>query len=113
MSQTQNQKNQSQKEASSKPQAIINKCQFIVDGLKDNGAWQVVVEDFEKQRKDLDDTWHFITNEKHWYEARVTKLAVNKILNLVGDYENDMKVAQVELSKIKDTETNIPADVDN
>jgi len=113
MSQTQNQKNQKPNEVSSDLQERVNRNQYIIDGLRDNGAWVKVIEDVEQQRKRLDDRWQYVSDPAKMNEFRITKMAVMKVINLLSDYEFDMKQAQEVLSKINNTETNIPADVDN
>jgi len=66
---------------------------MVVDSLESNPGWLAVVDDFNEQRWRLDDTWQNVSDDKAWFEYRVTKLAVMKVLNLVDDYKNDMKVA--------------------
>ena len=74
-------------------QDIINRCQSVVDSLENSGGWSIVLDDFEEQRNRLDDTWQNVSDEKAWFEYRITKLAVMKVLNLVDDYKSDMKLA--------------------
>ena len=92
---------------------ILNRSQHIVDGLKNNEAWDMVLEDIKSERQRLDDTWHLLTDEKKWYEFRVTKMAVMKIINMISDYESDMKLAASEIDKVKHSADQIPHDVDN
>ncbi len=94
-------------------QKIVNRSQTIIDGLRNNQAWEMVIEDFKDERQRLDDTWQYITDEKKWYEYRVTKMAVMKIINMISDYEADMKTAAGKIDKIKSTTEQIPVDVDN
>ena len=107
---TENQKLKNQKDSL---QDIINKNQYIITGLKDNGAWKAVLEDVNKNKQKLDDTWQYISDPVKMMEFRITKLAVMKIVNLISDYEADSRVALENLKKIEDTEGQIPADVDN
>ena len=92
---------------------IASRCQQIIDGLEGNGAWELVLEDFEKQRKRLDDTWQFVKDNDKWYEYRITKLAVNKILTLIDDYKKDMNLATSEIAELENTDNSIIRDVDN
>ncbi len=92
---------------------IVKRAQFIVDGLRDNGAWEMVLEDFGKECNRLDDNWCFVKDVEVWKEWRVTKLAVLKVLNLVDDYKADMDTAQAEIAKITSTDDAIIKDFDN
>lgn len=91
-------------------QDVINRCQLIIDGLENNGAWLAVLEDFNEQRQRLDDTWQNVSDDKAWYEYRITKLAVMKVLNLVEDYKSDMKVALEEKFKLDNPDKIIQRD---
>ena len=94
-------------------QDIINRCDLVINGLESSGAWTIVLEDVEETRQRLDDTWQNISNEKQWYEFRVTKMAVMKIINLIDDYKNDLKTASEELFKAQNPDKAIQADVQN
>ena len=94
-------------------QAIVDNAQYIIDGLIGNGAWERVLEDFQKERQRLDDTWQFVQEDKRWYEYRITKMAVLKIVNLIGDYRQDKETALSRIQDLIDTEDRIPKDVDN
>ena len=86
---------------------------MVINGLESSGAWTIVLEDVEETRQRLDDTWQNISNEKDWYEFRVTKMAVMKIINLIDDYKNDRLVASDELFKTQNPDKVIQADVQN
>ncbi len=94
-------------------QKIVNKSQTIIDGLRDNQAWAIVIDDFKANRQRLDDKSQSVTDEKKWYEYRVTKMAVMKVINRIRDYEFDMKLAADKIDKIRKSTEEIPADVDN
>ena len=90
-----------------------DRAQTIIDMLGSSGAWDMVLEDFEVERKRLDDTWHLVTKEKDWYEFRVTKMAVLKIVNLLEDYKHDRDTAVMELRDILNPDGGIVKDFDN
>jgi len=92
---------------------IINRSQTVINGLEECGAWKLVVEDIEKQCKNLDDNWQFVDDEKKLREFRITKMAVLKIKNLIDDYRFDMERATRELKSLVDKKNNIQKDVDN
>jgi hypothetical protein len=91
---------------------FVSRATMIVEDLGSSNAWNLVLEDFEKQRKLLDDNWQYVMDEKKMHEFRVSKMAVHKILNLVNDYKNDLKMAGDELNAIENPKTNIIRDVD-
>ena len=105
----QNQELQSPKQL----QEVVNKCQFIIDGLETNGAWEKVIEDFKLTVKDLDDTWHFVKDEKIWFEYRITKMASMKVLHLIEGYRQDKVDALQKLQDLNPTEDTIVKDFDN
>jgi len=90
---------------------IARRSAEVVSGL-DNGAWRIVLEDMEAQRKGLDDNWQFVSDPAKLLEFRVTKMAVMKIINLVNDYRLVGESARTELEKINNPEENIDKDVD-
>ena len=103
---------EAQKEIS-EAQERVNRSQTIIDGLRNNQAWEMVVEDSKVGRQRLDDSWQGVTDEKKWVEYRVTKMAVMKIINLIDDYEADMLTAARIIDKIRNSAEQIPVDVDN
>jgi hypothetical protein len=94
-------------------QALINRCQLIVDNLEHNVGWEGVLEDFKRERQRLDDNWQFVTDKEKWIEWRATKMAVIKVLNVVEDYKMDMKTAIEEKFTLENPDKVIQADVDN
>lgn len=93
-------------------QDIVNKCDTVINGLAPSIAWQTVVEDFKVERQRLDDNWQNISDDKVWAEAKITKMAVNKIISLVDDYKNDRTLALKEIDDLINEEK-IAKDVDN
>lgn len=81
-----------------------------MDGLENSGGWLIVLEDFSEQRQRLDDTWQNVTDEKTWFEYRITKMATMKVLNLVDDYRQDMKTALTEKYKLENPDKVIQKD---
>jgi len=94
-------------------QKRINRYQMIVNGLEDSEAWREVVNDFNVERKRMDDNWQKVRDEKQWHEWRITKLAIMKIINIIDDYKNDIRVAKEEINKIDNPDKKIRKDVDN
>lgn len=92
---------------------VINRASAVINGLSGNSAWEIVCRDVEANRRNLDDNWQFVSDEKKMHEFRVTKIAVLKILNLLRDYQHDKELAEAELKKIQNPETVIDKDTDN
>lgn len=84
----------------------VSRNSAIVGELKGSNAWKMVCEDFDESKRRIDDAWAFIPeNDKDKLaELRISKLALVQIMNLVENYEHDLKVASEQLSKIDDPE---------
>ena len=108
-----NQKDQRTEDIVGQLERRRDRAQTIIDMLGSSGAWDMVLEDFEVERKRLDDTWQLVTDEKRWYEYRVTKMAVLKIVNLLEDYKHDRDTASMELKDLINPDGGIVKDFDN
>lgn len=84
----------------------ISRNSQIVSELKDSASWRMIREDFLDTKRRIDDTWAFVpvTEPEKLQELRVTRLAVDSIINLLGNYEHDLKTAQEQLAKADDPE---------
>jgi len=91
---------------------IERRSGLVISGLENSSSWKLVLEDFGKEVKRLDDSWQYIYDEKQWYEWRVTKLAAIKVVNLIEDYKQDLDRAKEELKIINNPKTHINKDVD-
>lgn len=85
-------------------QRKVNRNSIIVRELKNSEAWQLILEDFEAERKRIDDTWAIVDDSAKLQELRVGKLAILQILNMSSAYEHDLKVASEQLEKVDDPE---------
>lgn len=94
-------------------ETIARRAGAIVSGLEDSSAWKLVLEDFGKEIKRLDDTWQYIYEDKEWYEYRITKMAAMKVANLIEDYKHDLNRASEELKALENPATHIQKDIDN
>lgn len=92
---------ETQEQALDRLRGVVNKASIVIDNLEHNAGWEKVVEDMNEQKKRLDDTWQFISDEKKMQEYRITKIAVMKILNIIDDYRNDKAIASGEIYTIE------------
>jgi hypothetical protein len=88
----------------------VNKSSIAIDNLGKNPGWEIVLADISEQKKRLDDTWQFISDEKKMQEYRVTKIAVMKILNIIDDYRADKDTALEEIYRIENPDKIISKD---
>lgn len=96
-----------------KLQSIYDRAEAVINGLSENGAWQIVLEDFKKQCDDLNNNWQFVNDEKKMYEFKITKLAAMSVVNLIDNYKFNRDRAAQELQSITDPKNNIQKDVDD
>lgn len=80
----------------------VSRNSQIVNELKNSQAWALVLEDFEIEKKRIDDSWALVDDPKSLQELRVGKLAILQIINMASAYEHDLKVASEQLSKADD-----------
>lgn len=93
----------------------IIKCNTVINHLKSNPGWEVIIGDLSLAKKRADDTWHLIpkAQSEKLDELRVTKLAADYLINLYSIYEHDLVLAEKELNVIDNKETKVPKDFDN
>lgn len=91
----------------------IERCQKVINGIPGNEVIQILFEDLGKTREQIDNNWHFVNDEKKLMELRITKLAIGTLLGLVNNYENDLKVASMNLQKLRNSDTEVFNDYDN
>ena len=91
----------------------ISRLQTIINGLKDTEAWNLVLEDSKQQAAELDARWCWVKTSEEFQEMRVTKMAVQYILNLIETYETALENALRSKSEIVNVKDEIVKDVDN
>ena len=81
----------------------INRCSVIINELKNNAAFNMVIEDFEEMIEKIDSTWHLIPANQmdKLLEMRITKLAADSVLKIIANYEHDYDRCQKQLAEIK------------
>ena len=91
----------------------IARCEEVVRGLRDNRVWQVVKEDYEGTAKSLDMVWanEDVTSPR-FKQMQVAKMAATTFLNLLTNYEYDLKMAKSELAKFQSPKEEIRKDYD-
>ena len=78
----------------------IDKCSYIINGLKDYEPYLKMVEDFKAYASQLDASWQFIDEEKPLRQAQITKMATMSVINAINNYQHDLEKAQEGLLKI-------------
>ena len=94
----------------------IGECDSVISHLQNCPAWNIIHRDLEQQQKYIDENWHLLAEDDNYIhkirELRSTKLAYMHLLNIKQKYELDLKTAQDELNKIRNTGTKIVKDYD-
>lgn len=82
----------------------ISRCDVVINAIKSNTDWAIVLDDLSKERQRIDDSWHLST-ENGLLDLRVTKMAVMYLINLIQIYEKDREAASKRLHQIREPET--------
>lgn len=90
----------------------INRCNEIITGLEGNNAFKLALEDFEKQKKRIDDYWQYENDPKNLESLKITKLATISVLNIVDNYKYDLKKAKQELYQLDNPDKTVMKDWD-
>lgn len=91
----------------------IRRSNIVVSQLPASEAFQIILDDFANQRRMIDDNWHLVSDENKLKEFRITKFAVMTLLNTIQNYENDKKMATLELEKLENPGKIIGKDYDS
>lgn len=81
----------------------ISRCGKVVDGLRDNEAFNIVIEDFRQSIEQADNTWHTLRQDEmdRFNDLRVIKLSAISIVNVLESYEHDLEKAKEELEALR------------
>lgn len=90
----------------------INRCQKVINTLENNEGWQMVIEDYQKGEKLIDDSWINEFDENKLNQFRITKLASREISQLLGKYKDDLLMAKQQLYKLEHPDEVITKDYD-
>jgi hemerythrin superfamily protein len=94
-----------------------DRCQRILNSLKNNNEFKELMSDLKEQSARIDSCWHLIPEGKEWEskvkEIRITKLATEYVLNILNVYENDMIVADKQLIELENKSIIQAKDFDN
>jgi hypothetical protein len=86
---------------------------MIVNGLKDNAAFNRVIERYKETAKSIDNIWHLTTDDSKLQTLRITKLATVDLINFLPNMQLDLRKLQDELTNIDNPDDIIHKDVDN
>lgn len=84
----------------------------MVDSLPGNPAWGIIIQDLETHRKLVDDNWHKVDDPLKLQDFRVTKFAVDQLLQTVETYKTDLMTAKAELAKMDNPDKEVFKDYD-
>lgn len=79
----------------------IEKCTTILEGLENNSAFMMLIEDFKKQANDIDGAWHLQTDLNRLNEMRITKFATNALISALDNYKYDLNRSTEQLAKLR------------
>ncbi len=91
----------------------IGRLEKVVNALDNSEAWKIVVEDYQRGEKMIDDSWINEFDEKRLKQFRVTKLASREVSQLLDKYKYDLELARKQLFQIDNPDKEIPKDWDN
>lgn len=80
----------------------ITKCRTIVDGLKNNDAYKLLVGDFIQAANEIDNVWHLQQDLNRLSEMRITKLAAQTLIQVLDGYESSLNRAKEQLERLSD-----------
>ena len=90
----------------------IEKCTAILEGLENNAAFNMLLDDFKKSASDIDNVWHLETDLNRLNEMRITKFATNALIMSIENYKHDLDRATEQLAKMRNTDKIIDKDYD-
>lgn len=91
----------------------IERCTAIIEGLENNSAFKMLMDDFKRQALDIDNVWHLETDLNKLNEMRITKFATNALIMSLENYKHDLNQATEQLAKIRNSDIMIDKDYDN
>ena len=90
----------------------IEKCTTILDGLENNSAFKILLDDFKKSAADIDNVWHLETDLNRLNEMRIKKFATNALIMSIENYKHDLEKATEQLAKLRNKDVLIDKDYD-
>lgn len=91
----------------------LSRCEIVLSQLTNNPAWQIVIEDFTKQKQMIDDNWHLVADDNRLKELRVTKMAIQALITAVQNYAADKDRLTREIHELNNPDTVVPLDYDS
>jgi len=91
---------------------VIERANTVLQELPQSAAWNVITEDFGRQKKMIDDNWHLVHEEDKLDQLRTTKLAVLALVSIVESYKHDLNQASKQLNELENPDTVTAKDYD-
>ena len=82
----------------------IKECELVIDSLEHNAVWQIVIQDAQRWKEQIDNVWQEIFDEEKLLQARVIKTAYNHITALPSKYKETLVSLQENLKKESEIE---------
>ena len=79
----------------------VENCNYIIEELEHNDAFNRVLKDFEDNKNRIDSVWQNTDDPKVLNEMRFTKLAIISILGIIDSYKHDLKKAQEIIAELE------------
>ena len=91
----------------------IAKCQVIVEGLKTSKVWDLIRSDYEAASNSLDLSWAFADGTSANFRGmQSAKMASQTFMNMLPNYEHDLKMAMKQLGEFQDPKGVVKRDFD-
>jgi len=84
----------------------------IINGLENNEAFILMLDDFKRNAKNIDDNWQFIDDDQKLRSMKIIKLATMSVINILDTYKNDLRNATIELAKLENPDVLVNKDYD-
>lgn len=91
----------------------IGECKKVLKGIKESDWWNVIEKDLNRYKDQIDKSWHLIDDEDKLRDLKFNKFAVEHILNLESNYQNDLDDAKDEMEKLNNPDKKVHKDYDN
>lgn len=90
----------------------VAELSYIVNGLEGHEPYQKMVASFLRTRESIDANWHLISDPLKLQELRVTKYAVEELINYIPNAKADLERCQLELGKLQNPDDVVNKDYD-
>ena len=91
----------------------IADLEFLVKGLEHYAPFKKAIEMWATTRDRIDETWHLLNPDSDKFrELRVTKYAVNTLIEFIPNLKQDLRKCQEDLVKLQNPDEFVHRDYD-